>query len=72
MTALHQINDRFQENLTRVDHLLKIYEETAPGTQGRQPVERTDLLRSAVVFLHASLEDFIRSLAECQARSSRL
>lgn len=64
MPNLSDIKNRFDENLKRVENLLRIYEGNSPRTPGRQSVESTDLLRAAVVFLHASLEDLIRSLAE--------
>jgi hypothetical protein len=57
------IESRFAENLERVRHLVDVYQGTAAGP-GRRPVETTDVLRAAVVFLHATLEDFLRSLLE--------
>ena len=38
---------------------------TRAGTgQGRRSVQDTDILRAAVVLLHATLEDLLRSLAD--------
>lgn len=56
-----EIETRFRANLARVKHLVKLYEEAADGS-GRRPVETTDVLRGAVVFLHATLEDLLRSV----------
>jgi hypothetical protein len=38
---------------------------------GRRPVDTSDILRSAVVFLHAALEDFLRSLLEWKLPSAQ-
>jgi hypothetical protein len=56
-----EIEERFAENLERVQHLVDVYAATAPGP-GRRDVKTTDILRAAVVFLHATLEDLLRSL----------
>jgi len=58
-----EIQDRFSQNLNRVKHLIEVYAAMASG-QGRRDVETTDILRAAVVFLHANLEDLLRSLLE--------
>jgi hypothetical protein len=58
-----EIEIRFKSNLERVDHLVALY-DTATTGPGRRPVDKSDILRSAVVFLHATLEDFLRSLLE--------
>ncbi len=47
------------ENLSRVDNLISLY---GPATPGRRKVKDTDVLRAAVVLLHAGLEDFLRGL----------
>jgi hypothetical protein len=57
------IETRFAANLERVRHLVDVYQGAAAGP-GRRPVETTDVLRAAVVFLHATLEDLLRSLLE--------
>src|SRR5262245_47825034 len=44
---------RFEQNLERVENLLSVY--PADGAR-RRDVRTTDLLRAAVVLLHASLE----------------
>jgi hypothetical protein len=57
------IESRFMQNLERVKHLVEVYQAAASGP-GRGNVEATDVLRAAVVFLHATLEDLLRSLLE--------
>lgn len=58
-----EIESRFAANLERVRHLVGVYQSAVPGP-GRRDVETTDVLRAAVVFLHATLEDLLRSLLE--------
>jgi len=58
-----EIRARFADNLIRVENLVAVYSKRAPGLQGRRPVTDGDLLRAAVVFLHATLEDLLRSVA---------
>jgi hypothetical protein len=58
-----EIESRFTENLDRVKHLVDVYQAAASGP-GRRNVGTTDVLRAAVVFLHATLEDLLRSLLE--------
>lgn len=41
--------------------MIALYDDRASG-KGRRSLETTDLLRAAVVFLHASLEDLIRGV----------
>lgn len=54
------IQETFEGNLRRVEALLILHSELrAGGTSGASDRE-SDLLRSAVVFLHASLEDLLR------------
>jgi len=58
-----EIETRFAANLERVRHLVDVYQREAAGP-GRRAVDTTDVLRAAVVFLHATLEDLLRSLLE--------
>jgi hypothetical protein len=58
-----EIENRFNGNLDRVEYLVALYETGSTGS-GRRAVDTSDILRSAVVFLHATLEDFLRSLLE--------
>ena len=58
------IEQRFNENLARVENLVKIYQDHLAGSgPGRRSHHKTDVLRAAVVLLHASMEDLLRSLA---------
>ena len=58
------IEERINANISRVKNLMAIYETHLMGVgQGRRGHLQTDVLRASVVFLHASLEDFLRSLA---------
>jgi len=57
--VLADIVDLLNLNLARVQNLISIY---GPPRQGRRSVQETDVLRAALVMLHASMEDFLRSL----------
>jgi hypothetical protein len=58
-----EISKRFKENLGRVERLLSLYDTLGQVSgRGRRDVATLDVLRSAVVFLHATLEDFVRSI----------
>ena len=56
------IERRFGLNLGRAKSLIMAYEAALPGVGGRPSVATTDILRASVVFLHASLEDLLRSI----------
>lgn len=58
----NQINTDFEKNLSRVQNLVNLYDRVTSSGQGRRRVEQQDILRAAVVFLHASLEDLLREL----------
>lgn len=59
-----KIQQRITDNIARVRNLIQIYETHLMGTgSGRRGHLQTDVLRAATVFLHASLEDFLRSIA---------
>jgi hypothetical protein len=59
-----RIVDRFELNIARVKNLVTIYQSTLAGAgPGRRSHQKTDVLRAAVVLLHASVEDALRSLA---------
>ena len=58
---IDEIHQNFEANLARAEKLIEIYEEHAGSGPGRRGVTESDLLRAAVVFLHASLEDLLRS-----------
>lgn len=53
------IRQRTHENLERAKNLVGIYERA----NGNPQLHDTDILRAAVVFLHASLEDCLRSIS---------
>ena len=58
------IVNRYRENVVRVEHMLAAFDERT-GDDGRSDTRSdTDFLRAGVVFLHASLEDFVRSIEE--------
>lgn len=59
-----KIADNLKHNLARVESLVTTYEShpDAQG-QGRKPAEVLDILRAAVVLLHATLEDVLRNVA---------
>jgi hypothetical protein len=61
---LDRIQDNLRHNLDRVESLVSTY-ESHPDAQGagRKSVTVLDILRAAVVLLHASLEDVLRSVA---------
>lgn len=56
---LEQITNVLNENLGRVENLISLY---GPATAGRRRVQDTDVLRGALVLLHAGMEDYLRSL----------
>jgi hypothetical protein len=64
---MSEIGDKLAEQtrtrLDRVRGLVDLYERLAGPISGRPTVYESDVLRAAVVFLHATLEDFLRSLA---------
>ena len=59
-----RILEKLNQNLARVESLVVTY-ETHPDAQGagRKRHEVLDVLRAAVVLLHASLEEILRDLA---------
>lgn len=57
-----ELEERYVQNLQRVRALVQIYRELGGGGSGRRAVEKVDVLRAAVVFLHATLEDVLRAL----------
>ncbi len=58
------IRDNLAQNLARVENLVAVYESyPLAQAKGRKSAEVLDILRAAVVLLHASLEDLLRALA---------
>jgi hypothetical protein len=58
-----ELEQRSRSNLDRVRGLIALYERLSGPVAGRPSVQESDLLRAAVVLLHATLEDFLRSVA---------
>lgn len=54
----------FHRNLERVQTIIGTYTAAVGPRQGRPSVADSDLLRAAVVLLHASLEDLLRMMAQ--------
>ncbi len=71
MSHLHPPIHRLSDNIARVHDLVSTYQFLAGPKPGRRSVRHTDVLRAAVVLLHASLEDFLRSLARSYLPSAR-
>jgi hypothetical protein len=61
---LDEIRINLDQNLARVERLVTTYESHPDSQgQGRKSAEVLDILRAAVVLLHASVEDVLRSIA---------
>lgn len=58
------MQQRFDDNLQRVQNIIQFYDTNTGRSQGRPTVQEGDLLRLAVVYLHATLEELFRDLAE--------
>lgn len=56
---LEEITEILDENLSRVENLISLY---GPAIVGRRKVQETDVLRGALVLLHAGMEDYLRAL----------
>ena len=63
MSSREEIKTNFNYNLSRVENLVAVFKRHAPGVQGRRNVGDLDILRAAVVLLHASFEDLLRNIA---------
>lgn len=56
--------DRHSENLARAKVLIALYRKLLNRSGEQEPVDTfSDIIRSAVVLVHATLEDFLRSIA---------
>ena len=55
--------ERFAQNLARVSSLINLHEFLTRLAKEMSEYDASDVLRSAVVLLHASLEDLLRSIA---------
>lgn len=56
---LEVITQRLNKNIARVENLVSLYQAEGKGRRGTKD---TDVLRAALVLLHAGLEDYLRSL----------
>jgi hypothetical protein len=59
-----EVADRFTNNIGRVQSLVKTYTSLIKPGQGRSSVEQADVLRAAIILLHAALEEVMRSTEE--------
>ncbi len=66
-----EIARRFELNVERAKGLITAYNAALPGVAGRPSVATTDILRASVVFLHASLEDLLRSVLAWKLPSAK-
>ncbi|MFC5578054.1 hypothetical protein ACFPOA_08545 [Lysobacter niabensis] len=58
-----EILERFRSNIARANNLVAIYRIQGGGPRrGRRPVHSSDILRAAVVFVHAALEESFRAI----------
>jgi hypothetical protein len=51
----------FDKNFDRINNLLTLYEGTSKG-KGRKATHNLDLLRATTVFVHSTLEDYLRNV----------
>jgi hypothetical protein len=58
-----RLSEQVGQRITRVRGLVDLYGTLALSDSHRFPAQDSDILRAAVVFLHATFEDFLRSLA---------
>lgn len=59
-----RLQQTLKQNLARVESLVQTYESHPDSKgRGRKSAELLDILRAAVVLLHASLEDVLRGIA---------
>lgn len=66
----YTFQERFQSNVARVRALVATYTDLAGAGRGRASVEHGDILRAAVLLLHAALEDLLRSMEETKLPSA--
>ncbi len=58
---LEEITFTFEINISRVRALLELYQSVSVNS-GRRANHKVDILRASVVFLHSTLEDYLRSI----------
>ena len=59
----------FDSNIRRINQLLILYDVLAAGS-GRKSTYHLEILRASVVFLHSTMEDYLRSLLSWKLPSS--
>lgn len=53
----------YQENIKRVRNFITLYQNATSKTgSGRKTVIETDILRAGIVFLHSTLEEYLRTI----------
>lgn len=57
------LRERFNTNLARAENFYALYVGFAGTGAGRAAVSDVDILRAAVVFMHAAVEDLLRTVA---------
>ncbi len=63
MRAYEEISNRFNRNISRVENLVRLHASVLSEEPENTKLEQgDDILRAAMVFLHATLEDFLRSV----------
>jgi hypothetical protein len=61
----------FDKNYGRITNLLKIYKNLNENRgRGRRPTHNLDILRTSVVFIHSTLEDYLRNILLLKLPSS--
>jgi hypothetical protein len=68
--TLSTLEELFRVNLDRVREVIALYDRVTGPSPGRPSVQESELLRVAVVYLHAALEDLLRGLAEWRLPSA--
>jgi len=64
-----QLQKRFLANMQRANALVELGSGRSPGADAVAPEVRDDVLRAAVVFMHATLEDLVRTVGRGLAPS---
>jgi hypothetical protein len=62
--------DRITVNLVRTENLVRLADEIYPNPPAGLQLYRQDIIRAAVVFLHATLEDFLRHVGSMYLANS--
>lgn len=61
---LEELTEHSLMNYYRIENLIQLYEKETKDKKGKRFNHQIDILRSAVVFIHATLEDGMRSIAK--------